>query len=174
MSGELSLAQMNSPREFQIKCLNDLNMRPPLLKEVEWGRVVNDLLEHATELEVPPELTTKGQFLELLEDFCTSRIRALSPEEIKMGKPWTDDGKTYFSMVGLMEYLKRREFTALSRVQVQEKIKKLHPEGGNYTEVLSVKKMDGARTTLRVWVVPAFELVELKPDVEETDGKIPF
>ena len=171
---ELSLTQINSPREFQLKCLNDLHIRPPLLKEAEWGRVVNDLLEHATELEVPPELTTEGQFLELLEDFCTSRIRALAPEEIKMGKPWTNNDKTYFSMAGLMEYLKRREFTALTRTQIQEKIKKLHSSKESHTEILSVRKMDGARTTLRAWVVPAFGVTELKTDVEETDGKVPF
>ena len=70
-------------------------------------------VETRSSIEVPRELTVDGQFYDLLETFCTSRIRAQSSEELFMGKPWTEDGKTMFMINGLMEFLQQRNLRLL-------------------------------------------------------------
>ena len=52
------------------------------LKEDTWQTVVNVALTEVVEIEVPVELTNKGQFMELLENFCTGRVQAQSWEEL--------------------------------------------------------------------------------------------
>jgi hypothetical protein len=175
---ELNTNQLNNPKEFQIKCLNDLRVRPPIPKEPDWNKLVNKLLKEAIEVDVPAELTLAGQFKELLEEYCTSRARATSPEEIQLGRPWTKNGFHYFKMSGLESYLTKRGFTALNRGQMQEQLRAL---GGaeNCNKHLAIT-VGGKRTTVRVWFVPEFETKEtfteeeIEDGSEEEEGRIPF
>lgn len=173
---ELTIDQLNNPREFQKKCLQDLNRRPDIMKDRDWGALVNGLLAEATEMEVPPELTTRGQFLEYLEEYCTSRVRAMVPEEIATGKPWTENGVTAFKLQGLMEFLKRKDFKNLSRPQVQQIIKDMNDNPDHAIAVKKIKKEDGGWLSVRVWQVPAFDTTEidLSMDEEHEQTDIPF
>jgi hypothetical protein len=151
--------------------MEQLMMMPSKIKETDWVTKVNEMLKHAVQLEVPRELTVDGQFYDLLEMFCTSRIRAQSSEELFMGKPWTEDGKTMFMINGLMEFLRQRNFVSFTRAQIQERLKKLN-DNEECNGHKNLRKPDGGRTTLRVWWVPAFEGVEEQTEVAEND--IPF
>tara|TARA_R110002012_G_scaffold117953_3_gene266068 strand:- start:2297 stop:2668 length:372 start_codon:yes stop_codon:yes gene_type:complete len=123
-------------------------------------------------MEVPEELTISGQFKELLTTYCTSRIRAIAPEEVSMGKPWTEDNLTKFTMSGLMQFLKNRSFNDYNRAEVQEQIKNMN-DGLDYHGHLNIRKPDGSRTSIRVWWVPAFENETALQKVE-IDNDIPF
>lgn len=173
---ELTLDELNNPKEFQKKCLMELNRRPDIMKEKDWGALVNGLLAEATEVDVMPELTTKGQFLEKLEEFCVSRVRAMAPEEILLGKPWTQDGVTSFKIQGLMDFLKRKDFKHLSRPQIQQIIKDLNGDPDKAAGVMNVKKEDGRYTSVRVWRVPEFDSSEVFLNVEGADDQteVPF
>lgn len=155
---ELDVKQLNSPREFQLKALNDLSIRPPLMKDGDWGNLVNKLLSEATEVDVMPELTKQGRFVELLEEFCTGRVRAMSPEEVNLNKPWTDKGFHYFKVKALMDFLKKKEFVEMNHTQVVEELKRLGD--GVVMHHLSVKRDDGSRTTIRTCRIPEFTRVE--------------
>lgn len=173
---ELNTSQLNNPREFQLKCLNDLRLRPPVPKEADWNKVVNRLLKEAIEVDVPPELTLSGQFLELLEEYCTSRARATSPEEVQLGRPWTHGGHHYFRMSGLEAYLTKRGFTALNRGQIQEQLRTLSGVD-NCNKHLRISP-GGKPTTVRVWFVPEFESKEAFNEKDVSDDPkeetIPF
>jgi hypothetical protein len=169
---ELTLEEMNSPRDFQKKCLQELNRRPDIMKDQEWGVLINGLLAEATEVEVRPELTTKGEFMELLEEFCTSQIRAMAPEEVMLNKPWTNNGTTSFKIQGLMEHLKRHDFKKLNRPQVQQIIKDLHDDPDKALANMRVRKEDGSYTSVRVWRVPEFESTDVDVGLESEDAQI--
>jgi len=171
---ELTLDELNSPREFQKKCLKELNRRPDVLKDKDWGALINGLMAESTEVEVAPELTTKGQFYELLEQFCTSRVRAMAPEEMALGKPWTERGVTSFKLQGLMEFLKRKDFKLLTRPQVQQYIKDLNDDPDKAISVTKVKKDDGTYASVRVWRVPAFDLSDVELGLEDDDDQAPI
>jgi hypothetical protein len=158
---ELSTKQLQIPLQFQEACMEQLNYMPPLLKPTEWQPLVNEMMVNATTIEVPEELTLAGQFKELLEIFCTSRIRAMSPEELELGKPWTEEGKTYFKIKGLQEFLKQRGFTKLTRPQMQERLKAMNDNAecnGKYR----FKDDQNRWKELRVWWVPEFERTEVE------------
>ena len=162
------------PIQFQRACLEQINYMPPRLKETDWQAIINSALEKCTEIEVPPELTKRGIFFSILEDFCTGRVQAQSPEEMSLGKPWTEEGKTYFKLQALLDYMKTKGFFEYTRGQIQERIKELN-ENNEASIVKRVKKSDGTSKTVRVWCVPEFESGENDiPDVEITAEEMPF
>jgi len=172
---ELNTSQLNNPREFQVKCLYDLRIRPPLMKEPDWNQLVNRLLKEAVEVPVAEELTIVGQFQDLLRQFCTSRTQATAAEEVSMGKPWTEGGLHYFKIAGLEHFLHKRDFTHFNRAQIQEQIKEINGSD-NCNKHLRIKR-DGKSTTVRVWYVPEFEAEDENLTLENEDAQeetIPF
>ena len=152
--------------------MEQIQTMPPTVKPQKWQMLVSLLMDKSTQLEVPEELTLTGQFKELLKTYCTSRIKAMAPEEMEMGKPWTDEGLTRFTIAGLMQFLKNRGFTSYSRAQVQEQIKHLN-NGQECFGRYNVRNADGKRIQLRVWWVPSFEENEGETEKEILDD-IPF
>jgi|TARA_R110000782_G_scaffold76828_2_gene152715 hypothetical protein len=130
-------------------------------------------MQNATFLEVPPELTISGQFQEHLRSYCTSHIRAMAPEEIGIGKPWTDAGTTKFRMDGLLEYLHHRRFNSLTRGQIMQMIREIGGDTGKQN-VMKRAKGGEVATTIRCWVIPAFDEEEIELPVKEISSDIPF
>jgi len=170
---ELSTEQLQNQNLWVRACMDQMQRAPTMVKPQKWQRMVSELMENATLLEVPEELTIHGQFKEHLRVYCTSRIRATAPEEMDLGKPWTDNGVTKFTMAGLMQFLKNRGFTSYTRAQVQEQLRKI-----NNTEKCEghqwIKRQNGKASTIRVWWVPAFEMEEVELGTKEISDDVPF
>lgn len=171
---QLNTEQLQSQTKFQHACMEQGAIVPTTMRPARWQQTVQQLFAEAVKQEVPEELTIGGQFKELLRQYCTSRIRAMHPEELEMGKPWTDNqGFTYFTMSGLTTFLEREKFNYFTRAQIQEYLKKMN--GGNECHRhKNIIKADGSRTTVRVWFVPAFENLEAELPVQEIMNDIPF
>jgi len=170
---QLTTEQLQNQNLWQRQCMEQLSMMPPNLKAQKWQQMVNELMTKSVKLEVPEEMTIKGQFKELLKVYCTSRIKAMAPEEMDMGKPWTEDGQTRFTIAGVMQFLKNRGFSEYTRAEVQERLKELN--GGQECHGHhAIRKPDGKRSTLRVWWVPAFEDDDVYLNTEEKENDIPF
>ena len=170
---ELSTEQLQMPLQFQRACMDQIDFMPPVTKSSDWQVLVNGLMSNATTIEASPELTTTGQFEELLETFCTSRIRARSPEELRMGKPWTENDLTYFTLKGLQEFLKNRGFLSFNRPQIQERLKRLN-FGSECNGYYKLKDESGKWHNIRVWWVPEFDNTEIPIPNKETADDIPF
>ena len=170
---QLTTEQLQNQTLWQRMCMEQASIMPPSMKPNRWQALVSDLLSKATKLEVPEELTISGEFKELLRQYCTSRIRAMEPAELDLGKPWTENGRTMFKFEGLWEFLRQRHFTHYKRAEIQEQLKKLN-NGGECHGHKSIPRDGGARGTVRVWWVPAFEEEEYKLNVEEINNDIPF
>jgi len=146
---------------------------PDAYKSTDWQAIVNSMLENLNEIEVPEELTYKGQFLEHLETYCNGRVNAQSAEELLLGKPYTREGITYFRLESLMQFLKGKRFDDYSRAQVQERIKELNKD----QEANGLKKFKtskGEWKPVRVWWVPEFKHEVAIPDVEIEKTEVPF
>lgn len=169
----MSTDQLQHPSLFQKACMEQLDIMPPVPKPGDWQKLINSMMQTATKLSVTEELTYAGQFKNHLRDYCTSRIRAMAPEEIEMGKPWTERGTTMFRIEALMEYLKNRGFTQYTRAQVQDQLKHLnHDQECHGTK--NIRRDDGRRTSIRVWWVPEFEDMSVEITAEEKTDEIPF
>ncbi len=171
---QINSEQLQNQTLFQRACIEQIQVAPPIMKPKAWQALLRKLLTESTKQEVPEELTLTGEFKELLRIYCTSKIRAMHPEEMIAGKPWTDnEGYTSFTIAGLMEFLHNRRFKGFTRAQVQEILKQMNNDQECHGH-RAINKEDGSRTTIRVWWVPAFENLEVDLPIQEIDNDIPF
>ena len=168
---EITTEELQAPRLFQRACMEQLKVMPPKLKDADWEITVNDLMEKCNEIQVPEELTYKGQFMSILESYCTGRIQAQTFEEIMLGKPYTEveEAKTYFRLDSLMEYMRQKKFDSYTRAQVQERLKEMNNEESSI--VKTFKTSSGKWKSVRVWWIPEFasevEVSEIAIEKEE-------
>ena len=171
---ELTTDELQTPRLFQRACMEQLNFMPPKLKDNLWEEQINTLLENCNEINVPEELTYKGQFVSLLETYCTGRVQAQTFEEVMLGKPYTEteESKTYFRLESLMEFMRQKKFDIYTRGQVQERLKEIN--SGDSSVVKRFKTSTGNSKTIRVWSIPEF-ISEVDIDtVKIESGEVPF
>lgn len=82
-----------------------------------WNTKMNELLDGADVKAMAIDGGPEGQFMIYLESFCT-KIEARSKDELLQGKPWNDNGKTYFRLMDLMKYLDINRFKTFSQTQL--------------------------------------------------------
>ena len=171
---ELTTDDLQTPQRFQKACMEQIHVMPPMMKIADWQVIVSMLMDGMSEIDVPEELTYKGQFMDLLEAFCDGRVQAQSAEEIALGKPFTDDeeGLTYFKLEALLKYLRNQKFDSYSRGQIQERLKELNDNGtANGHKRFNTTK--GQSKQMRVWWVPMFNTEVQVPSIE-LESEVPF
>jgi hypothetical protein len=170
---QLSTEQLQNQTLWQRACMEQKNFMPPTMKPQKWQQTINALMQGATYLDVPEELTVAGEFKQHMRTYCTSHIRALAPEEMEMGKPWTDGGITKFTLHGLIEFLHQRRFTGHTRAQIIQMIRDLG--GDNTTQQIKKRTPKGEMySTIRCWWIPAFDEEDITLDKQEFENDIPF
>jgi len=172
---ELNTRQLQMQVDFQRACMEQMYKMPARMKDADWREMIDVLLETATRIAVPEELTQKGQFQELLEMFCTARLQARSPEEIITGKPWTEEDYTYFKLSALQEFLKRHNFTIYTRGQITERLKEMN-NGGTADKQFRFKDNKDKWQSVRCWFIPEIKKgeVDLPSVTFKPDEETPF
>ena len=99
---------------FGKKCVESIDYYPGKLSAARWRETVNEILRTATPLEAPPEASPGGELEYYLQQFCTVQAQAETREEVITGKPFTEDGWTYFRSADFKKYLESQHFRALS------------------------------------------------------------
>lgn len=107
---ELSTADIQDPRAFQRRCMDYLNVMPQIPGAPIWQAAVQHAMDNVSIVDAPADASPEGQFWEMAEQFCSRRAQALVLEEIMLGKPFTENKKTYFRMQDLMGYLTQHKF----------------------------------------------------------------
>ncbi len=170
---ELTTDDLQTPQRFQKACMEQIHKMPPLMKMADWQAIVGMMMEDMSEIEVPEELTYKGQFMDLLESFCDGRVQAQSAEELTLGKPFTDeDGFTYFKIEALIKHLRNNKFDSYGRGQIQERLKELNDGAANGHKRFPTTK--GDLKQMRVWWVPAFNQEIDVPKISVKGDEVPF
>ena len=90
--------------------MEKLNTMPTKMNEQAWTKLVNHLMENLTVIPAPVDASPVGQLFEHLERFCTGRVQARNKDELLLGKPWKENGRSYFRMSDFMAYLDRMHF----------------------------------------------------------------
>ena len=95
-----------------------------------WQSIIQNLLDTCSIVEVPEEVSTSGQFKDLLEAFCTDRAQAQVRDEMILGMPWTSEEKTYFRLRDLNDYLYRHNFRHYTQAQITARLREMEAESG--------------------------------------------
>ena len=155
---ELTTEQLQNQLRFQRICMEQLNLMPPRMSEKQWQALIQHLMNSGMEIiEVSSDASVEGQFMELLESFCTDLAQASVKDEILLGKPWTNENTTYFRLKDLKEYLIKHRFTDMEINQIASRLRDI----GARNKFWNIKKRG-----VNVWSIPAFEY-------ETTDLQIP-
>lgn len=172
---ELSTEELLDPGAFQKKCTEYLNIVPMLPTKIVWQQAVQALMAEGIlkKVDPPPEdSSTEGQFWELLEQFCTGRAQAHTKEEILGGKPFTENGRTYFRTSDLLKYLTRMQFKDY-RVQQVTKVLKMRKtkKDGKDVEYCKHEPTHIGKKFLNLWSIEAFEKSAEEWEVPQDSSK---
>lgn len=107
---ELLTEDLQNQIRFQRRCMDTLNMMPSPMNNKAWQVMIQALMDSLTLIEAPIDATPRGQLSEMVEKFCTQRAQALSKDEIRLGKPFKENGRHYFTTHALMAFLERHKF----------------------------------------------------------------
>ncbi|WP_321471051.1 hypothetical protein [uncultured Paludibaculum sp.] len=154
---EMSTDDLQDPNAFQRQCIDRLDLMPQMPSRVVWQQTINQLLSAVLRLDPPPEdASTEGMFWELLEGFCTGRTQAQSKDEVLLGKPFTENGRTYFRTADLMRYLGQKQFKDY-KVQQLAKVLKMRkdPKDPKKDWATHEQCRIGAKV-VNLWSVPEF------------------
>ena len=122
---EMSTEDLQNQTRVQRVCMEAINKMPPKMSERAWQALIQNLLNSVTIIDVPKDASIEGQFLDLLEVFCTDRAQAQTKEEILLGKPFTEDNQTLFRLSDLEAYLQRHNFRYFSRPKITARLRDL-------------------------------------------------
>jgi len=114
----LSTDELQTPRLFQKRCMEVLKIMPPVPKNEEWTEIVQGLLKHCTEIDMPAELSPKGQLLEFLESFILDNRSTESPEDLLRGLVFCGPEDYWFRWKDFKNYLDRQRFDLLKQNQI--------------------------------------------------------
>lgn len=163
---ELITEEIQNQQRFQKRCIETLNLMPPIVNKLVWQQVVQKLLDSVVIIEAPMDASTSGQLIEHLERFCTSRVQAQNRDEMLLGKPWHNEKKHYFRMADFMAYLERNHFREFKVNKVTSILKELlKAEHGFF--ILKGKGVN-------VWIVPEFQSQTEPHDVPEFENTVPY
>jgi hypothetical protein len=143
-------------------CIEQLNKGIPNMAMGEWNQTYTDLLENISIDYPPEEVTKKGEFKELLEEFCLHQGEALSFDDVFLGKSYTEEGYTYFVLKDLMDHLKRNDFKE-SRSWVTMRLR----EEYNAEDVKRYIK----KVQVRLWKIKQLIIEEPELDVPNMETK---
>lgn len=109
----LSTEELQNPSLFQKRCMETIHRMPAIMDRKDWRLLVDQLMEKCTIIAIPPDMTPKGQFLELFWDWLKNRAVVGDKEILLTRQPYKDEGHYYFRFSDLKKVLKTHNFTEL-------------------------------------------------------------
>jgi len=158
---ELQTDELQIQTKFQKKCMDALNLMPPLVKQSVWQESIEKLFINLIKIPVSDDGSVAGQFEAYLQEFCTDRAQAQNRDELTLRKPWTEDGISWFRLKDLADYLTRNKFTHYNTGQLVQALRRLDGKSDKFN-------LKGR--TVRVWGVPAYQHQDSAFDIKEVDG----
>lgn len=160
----LTTDQLFNFTQFNKRCLEILNRVFQPYKQSEWLENLASIVQNCTVIDIPEELTEKGVFHEILQDFLFGSHDDESPQCLIQGIPWRTPTAFYFRRKDLQKRLDLEKFKDLKGNEITNLLKQKY-EGQAKTQRIG-------STTVHCWKVPSthfqdspeLELLESKPD----------
>lgn len=123
---ELETEELQNQTKFQKRCMDKLNMMPPRLKDNDWQKLVNGMMENVNVVEGDKAVDPRVLCMECLEMYLSDDMLGMSQQqELLQGRPYVDreKGFVYFRLQDFMRFLEVRRFQDLKRNQLGSLLK---------------------------------------------------
>lgn len=107
---ELATDDLQIQKRFQKRCMECLNMMPTRIKDIDWAKMINDLMSECSIIDAPPDSSIAGQLMEHVHNFLSQRAIGDKREDLGKGKPIRIEDVSYFRIADLVAYLDRHNF----------------------------------------------------------------
>ena len=151
-----------SQTRFTKVCVDSYNIVPNRISEPVWRSIIRDLLDKADEIEAPEDAGQRGEFMAMVEKFCTERPPAKNPEEMLTSRPYGRDDRIYFRAMDMLEWMRKKKFNITAREAwdiLQDK--------GAKTESFKIKGK-----FFRAWSMPPFTTQTEPFEVPDIPGEV--
>jgi hypothetical protein len=123
---ELETEDLQQPLRFQKKCMDQLNIMPPILTRENWSEIVSNMLESVNIVRVPHDATPEGMLADYISDFLSNKSNGNEGKDrdiVLLGQVWIDQGRFYFRIKDLMDFLVTKRFTEFRQNKVTSYLK---------------------------------------------------
>lgn len=145
---QMNSEELTSQARFGRLCIEAMRNWPNPIKPRAWSLLINRHLKNADVINAPEDASPSGQLAYLFEQFCTTRAQARQKDDLLMGKPWTEDGRTYFRSNDFKTFLIQQKFNDMKIHEVYAAIR------ARYSVLEKQFKLKGK--CCRCWSVPEF------------------
>lgn len=150
---DLLTEELMEMRAFSHKCGAVLRRNFVMPGKNVWQKMTDEWMRRAEVIEAPEEGSKEGQFWELLDSYCTDRAQADTWDSMLTGKPYTEDGRTYFMLRFLLNYLRKQQFRDLTTQEITKLLKTRREKGELFCTYHRQKKICGRNFSL--WSIKA-------------------
>ena len=162
----LSTRQLYNQSEFILACIDQINVVLNTVSRQEWMNKIKELIENVEVIEMPDDVRIEGRFDGHLEAFILDQGEGTHLDELRLGKAFTEEDKTYFLMAKLEEYLEKKRFKGFDPTRIGARLRQLDGD-------CVVRRIRGRNT--RVWWVPKIEKQKDEFNLpKENDEEVPF
>ena len=145
---QMSSEELTSQARFGRLCIEAMRHWPQPIKPRVWSTLINRHLKNATVIQAPEDASPSGQLAYMFEQFCTTRSQARLKDELLLGKPWTEDGRTYFRSSDFKAFLVEQKFSDMRIHEIYVALLDKHE--------MSKKQFKLKGKCVRCWSVPEF------------------
>jgi len=146
---ELRWDQISKQQVFRDTITQTIDIVPKKVTPGAWERHITAAVATLVAYDVPIDATREGQFWEYVRQFCTGRATGSSLDEIKMNKPVTTGGRTYFHATDLIQYLRQHRFESASERDVWAWLRRREAQHHS-------SRIKGV--FMNYWSIPAFDV----------------
>ena len=162
----LSTRQLYNQSEFILACIDQINIVLNTVSRQEWMNKIKELIENVEVIEMPDDVRIEGRFDGHLEALILDQGEGTHLDELRLGKAFTEEDKTYFLMAKLEEYLEKKRFKGFDPTRIGARLRQLNGD-------CVVRRIRGRNT--RVWWVPKIEKQKDEFNLpKENNEEIPF
>jgi hypothetical protein len=156
---ELFADQLTNQRTFLQISMEKINVWPGLLPADRWRDEVNKILQNAKEIEAPEDSGAGGELLYHLRQFCTVYPQAETRDEIIIGKPFTEEGRTFFRSADFKRYLESQHYRAMTGAKLYAYLRRYGLQ--HHAQFWA------AGRNITVWSVEAYEKISISVRARE-------
>lgn len=143
---ELSAEELMNQVACRLAVMRKLNVITSLVRAPAWTKILRERMERLEIIEVPKDVTPTGQLVTHLEDFCGSKSKAQSLDELLLKRPYENGETVAFRAKDFLAYLGDRRISGVKEREIFMLLREL--EGVADFQVLKGKGVNFWRVRL--------------------------